>query len=411
MILLDRYASVLRGTGAAAPLAASIVGRLPLGMTGLAVLLLVRDTTGSYAVAGGVSAAYALSYALVSPARARTADRRGPVRIMLAMGLLHPLALVALVLLAAAGAGLPSLVASAVAAGATMPPLGAVLRALWGRLVPESALTTAYALEAVVIEICFVGGPLLVALLTATLGPSAAVLAAAALTLVGTVWLVRTPAVRAITPVGTTPHLLGPLVSRPVRGLLLGVAMVGAGFGALEVALPAFVEDLGGRPSAGGVLLAVWSLGSMAGGLAYGAMTHRRPPRRQLPVLVTVLSIGTVLPLLVAGPASAGLVLMGLALLGYGCAIAPFFACNSVLLGGAAPVGTVTEAFAWNSSMIFGGAALGTALAGVLVERSGVEAALAVTAATGTLALLAGLRAVRRLPAPVATPAVGTGGA
>lgn len=396
MSLLDRYATVLRGTGAAAPLAASVVGRLPLGMTGLAVLLLVREATGSYAAAGLVSAAYAVALALVTPLRARTADRRGPIGILLLVGVLHPLALIGLVLLAASGAGAVVLAAAAVAAGATVPPLGAVLRAMWVHLVPASALITAYALEAVVIELCFVGGPLLVAVLTALLGPSAAVLAAAALTLAGTVWLVRTPAVRAVSPVGSPPHLLGPLVSSPVRGLLLGVGLVGAGFGAIEVALPAFVEELGRQPSAAGVLLAVWSVGSMGGGLVYGAVAPRTGQRRQLPRLVALLALGTVLPLLAVGPSS--LLLMGAALVGYGVAIAPYFACNSVLLGGSAPTGTATEAFAWNSSSIFGGAALGTAAAGLLVEQVGVQAAFGVTAASGALALLASVRAVRRVP-------------
>lgn len=397
MILLDRYATVLRGTGAASPLAASVVGRLPLGMTGLAVLLLVRESTGSYAAAGAVSAALSFAFAVASPARARTADRRGPVAVLLLMAALHPVALAALVALAAVEAGVAALAASAVVAGATVPPLGSVVRAMWGRLVPASALTTAYSLEAVVIELCFVGGPLVVALLTAAFGPSAAVLAAGALTFVGTCWLVRTPAVRAVTPVPSARHVLGPLVSAPVRGLLLGVGVVGAGFGSLEVALPAFVEALGSRPSAAGVLLAVWSVGSVLGGLVYGALSPARPARRQLPWLVGALSVGAVLPVLVAGPADAGLLLMGLALIGCGAAIAPYLACNSVLVSGSAPAGTVTEAFAWNTSMVFGGAALGAAAAGVLVERSGVVAALGVTALSGLLALLASLRAVRRL--------------
>jgi MFS family permease len=184
----------------------------------------------------------------------------------------------------------------------------------------------------VVIELCFVGGPLTVALLSALLGPSAAVLAAGALTLVGTAWLVRTPAVRAVRPVGGTRHLFGPLVAPPVRGLLLAVMLVGAGFGALEVALPAFVEELGRQPAAAGVLLAVWSVGSIAGGLAYGASSPRWAPRRQLPVLVGALAVGCLLPLLAAGPLPAGMLLMGACLVGYGLAIAPVFACNSVLL-------------------------------------------------------------------------------
>ncbi|HWG94387.1 MAG TPA: MFS transporter [Mycobacteriales bacterium] len=399
MTLLDRYAVVLSGTGTAAPLAASVVGRLPLGMTGLAALLLTREATGSYAAAGLVSAAYALAFAVVSPARARTADRRGPRRVLLLTGLLHPVALVALVLLAASGAGAAVLAAAAVAAGATVPPLSSVMRALWGVLVPREALITAFSLEAVVVELCFVGGPLSVALLSAVSGPSAAVLAAAVLTLVGTLLMVSAPAVRAVRPVEVERHVLGPLTAAPVRALLLGVGAVGAGFGAVEVALPAFVEDLGGRPSSAGVLLAVWSVGSIAGGLAYGAAHPAVAHRRQLPVLVALLAASTALPWLAGGPLSAGLPLMGAALFCYGLTIAPYSACNSVLLGGAAPAGTVTEAFAWSSSGIFGGAALGAAAAGVLVERSGPEAGLLLTAVTGAAALLLGLRAVRRLPA------------
>jgi MFS family permease len=396
--LLDRYAVVLSGTGATAPLAASLVGRLPLGMTGLAALLLTREATGSYAAAGLVSAAYALAFAAVSPARARTADRRGPRRVLLLTGLLHPVALVALVLLAAAGAGAAVLAAAAVVAGATVPPLSSVMRALWGVLAPPEALPTAFALEAVVVELCFVGGPLSVALLSALSGPSAAVLAAAVLTLCGTALMVAAPAVRSVRPVEADRHVLGPLTSAPVRALLLGAGAVGAGFGAVEVALPAFVEAQGGRPSSAGVLLAVWSVGSIAGGLAYGAAHPRAASHRQLPVLVTALAASTVLPWL-SGAVSPSLALMSAALFVYGVTIAPYSACNSVLLSGSAPAGTVTEAFAWSTSGIFGGAALGAAAGGVLVERSGPEAGLLLTAGAGAAALLLGLRAVRRLPA------------
>ncbi|MFP5220216.1 MAG: MFS transporter [Actinomycetes bacterium] len=394
---LGRYSAVLRGTGAAAPLAASVLGRIPLGMTGLAVLLLVRETTGSYAAAGLVSAAYALAFALVSPVRARSADRRGPRPVLAVMGLAHPIALGALVALAAAGAGALVLFTAAVVAGATVPPLGAVMRALWAQLVDGPGLTTAYAVESVVIEICFVAGPLLVAVLTAVSGPSAAVLAAGVLTLVGALALVRTPALRAVEPVLGEVHPLGPLTAPPVRALLVISAAVGAGFGAVEVAMPAFLEEAGERPGLAGVLLAVWSLGSMAGGLTYGGLHPATPHRRQLPWLASALALASTLPLV--GAPSLGLVLMSLALFAYGVTIAPLGACTSVLLGGSAPTGTVTEAFAWNSSMIFGGAAFGAAAAGVLVERSGVVAALALTAGTGVLVLLFGLRAGRRLPA------------
>ncbi len=43
---------MLRENGTTARLVASLVGRLSLGTTSLALLLLVRDSSGSYAVQG-----------------------------------------------------------------------------------------------------------------------------------------------------------------------------------------------------------------------------------------------------------------------------------------------------------------------------------------------------------------------
>ena len=185
----------------------------------------------------------------------------------------------------------------------------------------------------------------------------------------------------------------GPLTSRAVRALLVTVAAVGIGFGAVEVTLPAFVEELGERPSLGGVLLSVWAVGSVVGGLTYGGAHLSAPPRRQLPVLVAALALASALPLL-----AEGLLAMAAMVFVYGLTIAPFSACNSVLLGEAAPAGTTTEAFAWNSSMIFGGAALGSALGGLLVEQHGPSAGLAVTAASGVLALTSAVSGAARLP-------------
>lgn len=391
--LLERYAEVLRGHGTAGPLAASVVGRMALGMNSLAILLLVRESTGSYAAAGAVAALHALAFAVFGPRRARAADRKGPVGVLRATGALHPLGLGLLVVLAAYDAPVVLLALPAVLAGAAGPPLGAVMRALWPMRVNGSPLATAYALESVVVELCFVLGPLLTAGLAATLGPSAAVLAAGLLALVGSLWLAGTPAVQSVRPhAQPSTSRFGPLVSPAVRALLLTVLAIGAGFGSLEVALPAFAEQSGAQPAVAGVLLAVWSAGSIAGGLVYGALHLAAPQRRQLPLLVVALAVGTALPLLAAGPVS-----MAFALFGYGLTIAPLFACNSVLLGEAAPAGTVTEAFAWNTSMIFGGAALGNAAAGLLVERFSAYAALGLTTATGAVAVGLSLLGVVRL--------------
>jgi predicted MFS family arabinose efflux permease len=106
--------------------------------------------------------------------------------------LLHPVLLTAVVLTAHSDLPLPLLVAVTVLAGATVPPHGPVMRALWADALRGPALATAYSLESVVVELCFVLGPLLVASLTLALDPSAPVLAAGVLAGVGGLWLSTT---------------------------------------------------------------------------------------------------------------------------------------------------------------------------------------------------------------------------
>jgi MFS family permease len=394
-----KYGEVLTPPGARAALVASVFGRLALGMTGLALLLLVRKATGSYAAAGFVSAAYAVSLAAAAPSRARAADRRGPAAVLRTTGLCQPVAFLLLVVLAHLHAPTALMAGSAVLIGISVPPLGAVMRALWGELVEGRMLATAYSLESVVVELCFVLGPLLVGAL-ALLAPEVACVACGIVAGAGALALAANPRVRAVVPHAARPtSLLGPLVSPVVRACLLNVLWIGTGFGTIEVGVLAFVDEQGSSRSAAGVVLAVWSLGSIVGGLVYGGLHLSWPAARQLPVLVTVNGLAAALPVL-----SPGVVALALLLLAAGSTIAPFSACNSVLLGSSAPPGTVTEAFAWNGSMIFGGAAMGTAVAGVLVDSSGARAALLATVVTGALTIgcsLIGLRALRGSPREV----------
>ena len=159
MTWLDRYRSVLREGGVAPAFAASLVGRLSLGMTSLAILLLVRQSTGSYGAAGAVSAAYAIAFAIGSPSRARSADRRGPVSILLRCAAVQPAALTVLAVLADRDWPLAVLMVPAVLGGLFVPPIGAVMRALWAARLPVASLPTAYSLESVLVELCFLVGP------------------------------------------------------------------------------------------------------------------------------------------------------------------------------------------------------------------------------------------------------------
>src|SRR4051812_11270277 len=155
---------------------------MPIGMFGLAILLLAHDATGSFAQAGRVVGAFSLANAFGAVAQGRLMDRFGQTRVLRVAAAGHLPALIVLVLAARADASAWVLAGIALCGGATLPQLPAAMRSLWNRLVPEAGLrATAYALVAVVFEVAVVTAPAFVAGIVAIASPSVAVLVAGVL--------------------------------------------------------------------------------------------------------------------------------------------------------------------------------------------------------------------------------------
>ncbi|MCW2992737.1 MAG: transporter, partial [Conexibacter sp.] len=193
--------------------------------------------------------------------------------MLVPLALAHAAAMVALVVCGLSGAPVGVLGLLAAAAGAFLPPLGSVSRALWPRILRDEEpglLPTALALEGVLIELVFVAGPLLTALLSAMIDPAAALILSPVLLLGGLAGFLVQPPVRTwvISEDAGSQGLLGALRSPGIQTLVLCTLPMGFCFGAMEVTLPAFSEDHGAR-GLSGVLVAVWSLGSASGGLLY----------------------------------------------------------------------------------------------------------------------------------------------
>jgi MFS family permease len=72
---VGRYRALVTIPGARAPLVLSAAGSMPIGMFGLAILLLAHDATGSFAQAGRVVGAFSLANALGAVAQGRLMDR------------------------------------------------------------------------------------------------------------------------------------------------------------------------------------------------------------------------------------------------------------------------------------------------------------------------------------------------
>jgi len=398
--MLASYRRVLSLPGSARLFASGLLARLPQGTTSLAILLIVRAATHSYADAGAAVGAEALGSALSAPALGRLIDARGRRWVLARASIGYALALWLLAVAARLHGGAGALVALAALAGAMMPPVAPTLRALLGELYRQGALRErAYALEAVAQELIWIVGPVLVALLASVLAPEA-VLALIGLEALLGVWLfLATPVVARARSRPRARHARrGALRSGSLRLLLGPVALTGIALGATEVGLPAIALHAGDRPATG-LLLALWSVGSVLGGLGYGARRWRVSLERRYTLLL-VAAAGASAPLLLAHSVAIAVPLSLLT----GTTVSPVFSCQYALVGAAAPTGSESEAFTWVSAALVGGIAAGSAAGGGLVSSAGASAPFALSACALLLAAAAGMLAVRRRPPAAVAP-------
>jgi MFS family permease len=364
--------------------ATSMVGRLPIGLTGLAVLLLLQAKTGSFAAGGSAAACYVTGLALVAPLLGRLIDRYGPRRVLLPCAFGFPAAL-ALLVVAASDADLIWLAfLAAGAAGASFPPITVCMRTYFRQMFKDDALlATAYSVESVLIEIIFIVGPLLVALFVAFASAASAVWFSGGCGFAGTLLFMRAPALRAWRVESRTHRsLLGPLANRRFVRLVAIVLCFATAFGFLEIGLTAYAIEKADAAFAG-VLLGVMSAGSAAGGLAYGSRAWHFPLAHQFAAALALTAVGLALLALPWQPwtfAAWSLVA--------GVAIAPALIIQSMLVTKTALPEHSTEAFTWTTSALLAGVGIGLAVGGVLLERAAAWSALGAGAVAALVAAL-----------------------
>jgi MFS family permease len=375
MTALRQYLGVWQMPGGRVLLIVGILARLGIGMTPLALLLLVQETTGRYAAAGLAGGLYALAGAAISPIAGRIADRIGPSPVLWTNAVLHPLALVGLLLVSRGGeAALPGIFVASALAGATYPPLTAAIRRAWtdatsvgsGR---HGLREAAMAAETSLFELVFVLGPMLVAALILVTGnPATALVTSAVATLVGTLWIASLPImrhwVRHVDAVATRG--LGPLKVGGFPALLVCVAALGIAFGAAGVTVPAYAGQHGGGDSLGGVLLGVWGVGSAIGGIWFGTRRPAMALSRQFAWFLGGVAASFLVLAVMPNPLS-----LGFALVIGGAAIAPALTVETNLVGRIAPAGMLNEAYTWVVTVSVAGSAAGGAVAGAIVDQPG----------------------------------------
>ncbi|MES4887491.1 MFS transporter [Streptomyces sp. NPDC096012] len=392
------YRALFTAPGTKTFSAAGLLGRMPLSMMGIGVVTMISQITGRYGLAGALSATIALSAAAVGPWISRLVDRHGQRRV------LRPSTAVAL--LAAAGLLLtahfrsPDWTLFVCAAGiGAVPSLGAMVRARWAALYRGTPkLHTAYSFESVVDEVCFIFGPIISIGLSTAWFPEAGPLLAGCFLAAGVYWLT---AQRATEP---APHPRTPdgegdgsaLRSTALQVLVATFVATGAIFGAVDVVTVAFADERGHKGAAS-LVLALYAAGSCAAGVVFGLLRFTGAPERRWLLGVAAMAV-SMIPLLLVG----NLPLLAVALFVAGLSIAPTMITTMSLIEEHVPRAKLTEGMTWVSTGLAVGVALGSSVAGWVIDAAGARAGYGVPAVSGAVAIAVGFLGYRRLRRPAA---------
>ncbi len=383
--MFSPYRRVLATPGALLFSATGIVARLPISMVSLGIVLLVESRSDSYGLAGAVAAVYILANALLAILHGRLIDSYGQTRVLPIVILMFGTGLA--MFMFAVLADLPQwcVYVSVALTGASLPQVGACVRARWSHVVKgDDDIQTAYALESVADEAVFILGPVLVTLLATTLHPVAGLATALVTGVFGTLGLAaqrRTaPPAHRNRPEGSIHAPMPWLVVGTVTALFFAL---GSLFGSAEVATIAFAEDRGALRYAG-FLLGLWSLGSLISGIGVGAIRWRSGPIQRMRWGALTLTLSLVLI-----PFITSLPMMAIALFITGFAISPTLIGATSLIERSVPTSRLSEGLAVAHTGIAAGLAPGAAIAGQVIDTYGASAAYFVAIASGIVGVTA----------------------
>jgi MFS family permease len=379
--MFARYRRILSVPGALRFSGSALVGRLPIAMVTIGIVLLTTGVGRSYGLAGTLSAAYLVAAAALAIPQARLVDRLGQAPVLTVAAVLCAVGMtVFVVVVQYAGPDWVAFVSVMVAGGA-FPQVGSCVRTRWSYVLEDrDEINTAYALESAVDEIVFMTGPILVTVLATSWHPVAGLATAIVAGTGGTLFFA---AQRSTSP-PPTPRVRGTRLTPIPKGVMAAVCVVGLAlgtlFGAAEVSTVAFASSRGLAGYAG-LLLALWAAGSLIAGVITGIVQWRIGPAARLRWGAVGMAMA-MLPLSVIG----SMWVMGAWLFVAGFAIAPTIVASLSLVERAVPQSRLTEGMAIVETALVAGVAPGAALAGRIIDSHGASRAYLVSLVAGLVA-------------------------
>ncbi|UAJ78470.1 MFS transporter [Leifsonia sp. ZF2019] len=365
---MSSYTSLLKTPGVARIIAAQLTARFPFGMLSLAFLLHIERVHHSYGAAGLVLAAMSIGQAIAGPMTSRLMGVLG-MRVVLWTTL--GLCAVAVALIGVLVMPIPVTMAVAFFAGLSMPPIQPAVRTIYPKMVNSRQLTPLFSLDASAQEIIWIAGPVAITFVSTQVGTVEGILMSVAIMLLGGFWFISSPEVGRVR-IPRSKRRFGVVLTRPpvLLATVVGFLLIGS-CAAVEAGVVATFDE--GSPLSG-IVLAIWSVGSLVGGLAFGHVPIGpwATARRMLLVFVGV----ALSSFMLWSPWA-----LSVTLLIAGVGIAPALAVLFAIVSASVKFSDTAEAYGWVGTGQLIGAALGSALAGFLIDGFGAVGAFWAAAA------------------------------
>jgi len=378
------YRDLLRTPGVARIIAAQLTARFPNGMTSLAILLHVEQITGSYGAAGLVLAATSIGQAIAGPVTSRWMGIWGIRRVLT---LTTAVCAAAVLVMALVPLELIGFMLFGFLAGLSTPPVQSAVRTIYPKLVTSRQLTPLFSLDASLQEIIWILAPVVITLVATQAGTVPGLLLIVAILVLGGAWFILSPEVGRVR-IPRSRRAFGKVLGKPtvLLATVIGFLLIGA-CSAVEAGV---VATFGHGGLEAGLVLAVFSVGSLVGGLSFGHIPIDRWAMARRLIVVTV---GLTLTFF-----SLSAWWLGASLFVAGIGIAPALAVMFAMTSASVKFSETAEAYGWIGTGQLIGAALGSAAAGFLIDGVGPVGAYWAGAALAVVGVVVAVTCVRGFP-------------
>lgn len=371
---MNAYLDLLRTRGVARIISAQLLARFPGGMLSLGFLIHIEHIFHSYGAAGLVLGATSVGQAISGPVTSRWMGRWGmrPVLILTTAVCAVALSTVALAPLPLWGFMIAGLVA-----GLSYPPVQPAVRTIYPKMVNSRQLTPLFSLDASAQEIIWIAGPVVVTLVATQVSTVAGIFLSVFFLVAGGAWFIASPELGRVR-IPRSKRRFGVVLKRPavLLSTVVGFLLVGS-CAAIEAGV---VATFGEGGADAGIVLGIWAVASLAGGLAFG---HIPIGPWALARRMLIVFVGSLLAVFAFEfwSISATLVIAGLG-------IAPALAVMFSIVSATVKFSDTAEAYGWVGTGQLIGAALGSAIAGFLIDGYGPDGGFVAAAIFALLGFL-----------------------